>query len=163
MYTSFYQSPLGPVRISASEAGLLSVSFIEEEQGQYLAEPAVANTLSRLAVQQLDEYFNGKRTAFDIPLSPSGTSFQEAVWRELVKVPFGKTESYGYIAHQLNNPLSIRAVGSANNRNPIAVFIPCHRIIGADGSLTGYAGGLWRKEYLLKLERAGQPVQATLW
>ncbi|WP_118974516.1 methylated-DNA--[protein]-cysteine S-methyltransferase [Taibaiella koreensis] len=163
MYTSFYQSPLGPVRISASEQGLLSVSFIEEAQGQYLTEPVLANTLSRLAAQQLDEYFNGKRRAFDLPLLPTGTAFQEAVWRELVKVPFGKTESYGYIAHQLNNPLSIRAVGSANNRNPIAVFIPCHRIIGADGSLTGYAGGLWRKEYLLKLERAGQPVQTSLW
>lgn len=163
MYTSFYQSPLGPVRIRASETGLLSVSFIEEEEGQYLTEHAVANKMSRLAVAQLDEYFNGKRTAFDVPLNPSGTAFQEAVWRELVKVPFGKTESYGYIAHQLNNPLSIRAVGSANNRNPIAVFIPCHRIIGADGSLTGYAGGLWRKAYLLKLERAGQPVQGSLW
>lgn len=163
MYTSFYQSPLGPIRITASGEGLLSALFFDEEQGQYLNEPAVQNNLTQQAVLQLDEYFNGKRQVFDLPLTPAGTGFQQAVWRELVKVPFGKTETYGYVARQLNNPLSIRAVGMANNRNPICILIPCHRIIGADSSLTGYAGGLWRKEYLLKLERAGQPVQGSLW
>lgn len=163
MYTSFYQSPLGPIRITASDEGLLSALFFDEEQGQYLNEPVVQNGLTQQAVLQLDEYFNGKRQQFDLPLTPVGTDFQQAVWRELVKVPFGKTETYGYVARQLNNPLSIRAVGMANNRNPICILIPCHRIIGADSSLTGYAGGLWRKEYLLKLERTGQPVQGSLW
>lgn len=164
MYLSYYQSPLGPIRIEASATGLLSVLFIEEGNGAYLMEQGQANDITRNTSLQLHEYFNGQRQVFDLPLSPQGSAFQQVVWKELVKIPYGQTDTYGAIAHKLNNPLSVRAVGTANGRNPIAIIIPCHRCIGANGTLTGYAGGLWRKEYLLKIERAADlPVQTELW
>ncbi len=163
MYLSYYQSALGPIRIEASETGLLSVLFIEEGTGAYLLEQGQANDITRLTSVQLHEYFSGQRQEFNLPLSPMGSAFQQMVWAELIKIPYGHTDTYGAIAHKLNNPLSVRAVGTANGRNPIAIIIPCHRVIGANGTLTGYAGGLWRKEYLLKIEGAGQPVQAELW
>jgi methylated-DNA-[protein]-cysteine S-methyltransferase len=108
------------------------------------------------AARQLKEYFAGKRREFDLPLRMEGTEFQQRVWRELTKIPFGETRSYGQLAQRLNNPNGSRAVGLANGRNPIAVIVPCHRVIGADGSLTGFGGGLDRKEWLLTHE--GQPV-----
>jgi methylated-DNA-[protein]-cysteine S-methyltransferase len=108
------------------------------------------------AARQLKEYFAGKRREFDLPLRMEGTEFQQRVWRELTKIPFGETRSYGQLAKRLNNPNGSRAVGLANGRNPIAVIVPCHRVIGADGSLTGFGGGLDRKEWLLTHE--GQPV-----
>ncbi len=163
MYLSYYQSPLGPIRIEASDTGLLSVLFIEEGKGSYMLEQGQANSITRNTSLQLQEYFNGTRQVFDLPLSPRGTSFQQQVWQELLHIPFGKTDTYGAIAHKLHNPLSVRAVGTANGQNPIAIIIPCHRVIGANGTLTGYAGGLWRKEYLLKIESAATPVQTTLW
>jgi methylated-DNA-[protein]-cysteine S-methyltransferase len=164
MYLSFCQSPLGPLKIEASETGLCSVLFIEEGTGAYLLEQNQANDITRNTVIQLHEYFNGQRQVFELPLTPHGSAFQQEVWKELVKIPYGQTDTYGAIAHKLNNPLSVRAVGTANGRNPIAIIIPCHRVIGANGTLTGYAGGLWRKEYLLKLERAvNHPVQTELW
>jgi methylated-DNA-[protein]-cysteine S-methyltransferase len=108
------------------------------------------------AARQLKEYFAGKRREFDLPLRMEGTEFQQCVWRELTKIPFGETRSYGQLAKRLNNPNGSRAVGLANGRNPIAIIVPCHRVIGADGSLTGFGGGLDRKEWLLTHE--GQPV-----
>jgi methylated-DNA-[protein]-cysteine S-methyltransferase len=108
------------------------------------------------AARQLKEYFAGKRREFDLPLRMQGTEFQQRVWRELTKIPFGETRSYGQLAKRLNNPNGSRAVGLANGRNPIAIIVPCHRVIGADGSLTGFGGGLDRKEWLLTHE--GQPV-----
>jgi methylated-DNA-[protein]-cysteine S-methyltransferase len=108
------------------------------------------------AARQLKEYFAGKRREFDLPLRMEGTEFQQRVWRELTKIPFGETRSYGQLAKRLNNPNGSRAVGLANGRNPIAIIVPCHRVIGADGSLTGFGGGLDRKEWLLTHE--GQPV-----
>jgi methylated-DNA-[protein]-cysteine S-methyltransferase len=107
------------------------------------------------AARQLKEYFAGKRRDFDLPLSMEGTEFQQSVWRELTKIPFGETRSYGQLAKRLNNPNGSRAVGLANGRNPIAIIVPCHRVIGADGSLTGFGGGIERKEWLLTHE--GQP------
>jgi methylated-DNA-[protein]-cysteine S-methyltransferase len=104
------------------------------------------------AARQLKEYFAGKRREFDLPLRMEGTEFQQRVWRELTKIPFGETRSYGQLAKRLNNPNGSRAVGLANGRNPIAVIVPCHRVIGADGSLTGFGGGLDRKEWLLTHE-----------
>lgn len=163
MYQSYYESPLGPVKIKASDSGLLSVSFMDEESGKYMMEPVGANAITRATVFQLHEYFNGERQVFDLPLTPQGSSFQQQVWNQLLTIPFGQTDTYGAIARRLNNPLSVRAVGTANGQNPIAVIIPCHRCIGSDGKLTGYAGGLWRKEYLLKIEGKDRPVQATLW
>jgi methylated-DNA-[protein]-cysteine S-methyltransferase len=108
------------------------------------------------AARQLKEYFAGKRREFDLPLRMEGTEFQQRVWRELTKIPFGETRSYGQLAKRLNNPNGSRAVGLANGRNPIAIIVPCHRVIGADGSLTGFGGGIDRKEWLLTHE--GQPV-----
>ncbi|MBQ5703191.1 MAG: methylated-DNA--[Peptococcaceae bacterium] len=105
---------------------------------------------------QLEEYFAGLRAAFSLPLAPEGTDFQKAVWRELENIPYGETRTYGQIARALGNPKTSRAVGMANHKNPVAIMIPCHRVIGADGSLTGYAGGLDIKETLLRLEGAIQ-------
>jgi methylated-DNA-[protein]-cysteine S-methyltransferase len=112
------------------------------------------------AARQLKEYFAGKRREFDLPLRMEGTEFQQRVWRELTKIPFGETRSYGQLAKRLNNPNGSRAVGLANGRNPIAIIVPCHRVIGADGSLTGFGGGIDRKEWLLTHE--GQPVTGEL-
>jgi methylated-DNA-[protein]-cysteine S-methyltransferase len=112
------------------------------------------------AARQLKEYFAGKRREFDLPLRMEGTEFQQRVWRELTKIPFGETRSYGQLAKRIDNPNGSRAVGLANGRNPIAIIVPCHRVIGADGSLTGFGGGLDRKEWLLTHE--GQPVTSEL-
>jgi methylated-DNA-[protein]-cysteine S-methyltransferase len=108
--------------------------------------------LLKEAVAQLKEYFDGKRTQFSLPMNPDGTDFQKRVWQELKEIPFGKTKSYQEIANQLGDPKVIRAAASANGKNPIAIIIPCHRVIGSDGSLTGYAGGLHRKRWLLDHE-----------
>lgn len=159
-YTLSLLSPIGRINITASDVALLSVLFTKEDEVVIEDHP---NSICLNTLQQLEAYFAGKRQVFDLPLKPQGTAFQQQVWDALVQVPFGKTGTYSAIAHKLNNPLSVRAVGAANGRNPIAIIIPCHRIIGADGSLTGYAGGLWRKEFLLNLEGARKAVQPTLW
>jgi methylated-DNA-[protein]-cysteine S-methyltransferase len=105
------------------------------------------------AHRQLDEYFAAERTEFDLPLAPRGSEFQRRVWKALRRIPYGETASYGEIARRIDGPDTVRAVGAANGANPIAIVVPCHRVIGADGSLTGYAGGLERKAFLLELER----------
>jgi len=110
--------------------------------------------LIKKAAKQLSEYFSGKRKEFDLPLSFTGTDFQKKVWSALLTIPYGETRSYGQIAAQIGNPKASRAVGMANNRNPISILCPCHRVIGADGSLTGYGGGLEAKKFLLELEAA---------
>ena len=112
------------------------------------------------ATRQLQEYFAGKRREFDLPLRMAGTEFQQRVWRELAQIPFGETRSYGQLAKRLDNPNGSRAVGLANGRNPIAIIVPCHRVIGADGSLTGFGGGIDRKEWLLTHE--GHPTTGEL-
>lgn len=104
------------------------------------------------AVEQLQQYFSKKRTSFDLQLAPQGTQFQQKVWKELERIPFGRTTSYQQMAHQLGDPKVIRAAAAANGKNPISIVIPCHRVIGSDGSLTGYAGGLHRKKWLLAHE-----------
>jgi len=104
-------------------------------------------------VRQLDEYFNGRRTIFDVPVRQKGTKFQQSVWNVLTDIPFGKTISYGDVAKMLNNPKSMRAVGAANGQNKVWIIVPCHRVIGANGSLTGYAGGIERKKWLLGHEK----------
>lgn len=163
MYTGCYISPLGTLQVTADDSGLHSVLFIDAGAGQPGDTAPATNSLVTAAIQQLDEYFHAGRRSFDLPLTPPGTQFQQQVWQELLQIPFGKTTSYSDIARRLNNPLSVRAVGTANGQNPIAILIPCHRVIGADGSLTGYAGGLWRKEFLLRLEGSGKYGQPTLW
>ena len=158
MFSSFYQSPIGLLQITATENGINSVLFLDKKT----ASSPLENGLTKDCKIQLTEYFEGKRKVFDILLDPVGTDFQKSVWQLLCAVPFGKTDSYMSLAKALNNPLSIRAVGAANGKNPIAIIIPCHRIIGSNGSLTGYAGGLWRKEWLLKHEGVKAFQQPTL-
>ena len=149
-YKTYYQSEIGWLEIIGTEDAVKAVEFIEpEEKEESSAEPpaAIAD-----CVAQLDEYFKGKRQEFSLKLEPEGTEFQKAVWRQLLEVPFGKTVSYLDIAKALGNEKAVRAVGAANGQNPIVIIVPCHRIIGSNGKLTGYGGGLWRKEWLLNHE-----------
>jgi len=145
------QSPVGRLRLVAGDAALLGVWFAG--RGGPAPAPAAAHPVLEEARRQLESYFAGRRRAFDLPLEPRGTPFQREVWQALRAIPFGETRSYGELARQLGRPAATRAVGAANGRNPIAIVIPCHRVIGADGSLTGYGGGMERKRWLLEHER----------
>lgn len=138
-------SPLGFTLIEGDELGISKISVTSNEEELSTIIPDALTT----AVTQLEEYFLGKRTHFDFKLNPSGTEFQKKVWKELLKIPFGTTVSYQEITNQLGDPKAIRAVANANGKNPLWIVVPCHRVIGSDGSLTGYAGGLWRKKWLL--------------
>lgn len=142
-------TPVGRLRLEADEAALLAARFVCDAP----ARPA-DTALLRQAAQELAAYFDGRLRAFHLPLAPQGTPFQRCVWQALTEIPFGQTATYGDVAAAVGRPRACRAVGQANNRNPIAIVVPCHRVIGASGALTGYAGGLWIKEYLLKLEGA---------
>ena len=148
------ESPLGTIAITGSHGVIFSVLFLD---GQRLVKSRVPASLKECA-RQLNEYFSGKRKSFDLPLQPNGTAFQRHVWDELFKIPFGKTISYLQIARQLGDEKSIRAAASANGKNPIAIIIPCHRVIGSNSDLVGYAGGLWRKQWLLDLESGQQSL-----
>lgn len=143
-----FPSPIGGVRVTVNDAGaVVSVAFVDDELTTGDVDgPAAA------AARQLEEYFAGTRTVFELKVAPVGTDFEKRVWKDLVGIPFGATETYGAIANRLGDPGASRAVGVANARNPIAIIIPCHRVIGSDGDLTGYAGGLHRKRWLLEHE-----------
>ncbi|MCT8339395.1 methylated-DNA--[protein]-cysteine S-methyltransferase [Flavobacteriaceae bacterium TK19130] len=147
MLVSYVNSPVGILKIVVEDAAIRTIQFVEKS-----GEDHSSNNVLDTAKQQLEAYFDGRRKSFDLPLAPKGTSFQQKVWNELKKVPYGKTVSYQEIANRLGDPKVIRAAASANGKNPIAIVIPCHRIIGSDGSLTGYAGGLHRKKWLLEHE-----------
>lgn len=151
-------SPVGPLTLVAEQGklcGLYMDSQRHAPDGPDLGIPGdPAHEPFASAAAQLAEYFAGRRTAFDLPLAPAGTPFQLRVWAALRTIPYGQTVSYGQLASQIGSPAASRAVGLANGRNPISVVVPCHRVIGADGSLTGYGGGLHRKQFLLDLERA---------
>lgn len=153
--TIYYSSPLGLIEIQATALGLRAANFANEK---ILTE--VENMYNQLATKQLDAYFNGQIKDFDLPLDLEGTDFQKRVWNELLKIPFGKTKSYMDIARAIGDPKTIRAVGMANGSNKIAIIVPCHRVIGSDGSLTGYAGGMARKKWLLEFETP--PIQQEL-
>lgn len=144
------QSPVGYLRIDGDDGGITAVNFVEEDPGQSEYVPDCLKTC-RL---QLQEYFDGKRKVFDLPLKPQGTDFQGQVWNALLGIPFGSVRSYRDIAYALKNAKAIRAVGTANGQNRISIIIPCHRVIGTSGDLTGYAGGLWRKKWLLEHEQS---------
>lgn len=139
-------SPVGNLWVTANDNGITEVAF---RDGVPTAE---SSPLVERALAQLTEYFAGARQEFSLPLAAQGTAFQQAVWRALCDLPYGATASYQDIARQIDNPKAVRAVGAANGRNPIAIIVPCHRVIGANGTLTGYAGGLPRKQWLLQLE-----------
>lgn len=141
-------SPLGRLTLQASEAALIAIRF----DGPGLPAQQEQSSLLNEAVNQLNAYFEGRLDKFDLPLAPDGTEFQQHVWQALSQIPFGTVASYAQIARQLGKPGGMRAVGMANNRNPIPIIIPCHRVIGSGGKLVGYAGGMWRKEWLLRHE-----------
>ncbi len=152
--TTFYRSPLGAIRLCSNGKSLTELSF-EEPLPATTSDP-VDNLLNE-TIGQLTAYFQGKLNRFSIPLEPAGTPFQRRVWEELLNIPFGQTITYQQLAIRLGDPLCIRAAAVANGKNPIGILIPCHRVIGSDGSLTGYAGGLWRKEKLLEVEGVLRP------
>ena len=150
----FVESPIGPLMLSSdgeSLTGLYMGKPSKRPNTDSWAEDAQHPVLKETA-RQLDEYFKGHRRRFELPLKFNGTQFQQRVWRALTEIPFGETRTYGQLARQLDNPSACRAVGLAHGKNPIAVIVPCHRVIGADGSLTGFGGGLPRKEWLLSHE-----------
>jgi methylated-DNA-[protein]-cysteine S-methyltransferase len=146
--TLYYNSPIGLLEIKGTDEGITSILFFKEKQ----KEDANPPELLKACVAQVGEYFQGRRKNFDVPLHFKGTSFQIKVWKELLRIPFGETVSYLDIALKVGNEKMIRAVGGANGKNPISIVVPCHRVIGADGRLVGYGGGLWRKEWLLNHE-----------
>ncbi len=146
--TAYYKTPIGTAKIVGDENGIISVSIIDEE----IETSEEISTSLQECVQQLDAYFKGTRKQFKLKLNPQGTEFQKRVWKELLKVPYGKTRSYLEQTKKIGDVKAIRAVAAANGKNPIWIIIPCHRIIGSDGSLTGFAGGLWRKKWLLEHE-----------
>jgi methylated-DNA-[protein]-cysteine S-methyltransferase len=148
------ESPLGPLLLSADDSGLRSIEFVNGRR-PVRPDPAWHENSQRLRepIQQLHAYLAGNLETFDLALAPTGTTFQLAVWRRLCEIPYGETISYGELARRLGNPNASRAVGLANGANPIPIVIPCHRVIGSNGKLTGYGGGLPIKEKLLALER----------
>jgi methylated-DNA-[protein]-cysteine S-methyltransferase len=156
-------SPIGPLAIEANDAGAitgLSMSGWYRAVGQPSAK--VHNDVLEVAANQIDAYFSGALHAFNVAIEPDGNAFQRSVWQCLLKIPYGETRSYGQIAEELGDRTLARAVGVACGANPIALIIPCHRIIGADGSLTGFGGGLERKEFLLHLENPERPLRPRL-
>jgi methylated-DNA-[protein]-cysteine S-methyltransferase len=155
MERTFFLAPIGLLEIKGSEQGINSISFADH------VDTVIENPVClRECVSQLNEFFNSNRKSFSIIHDISGSDFQRKVWEEIIKIPFGKTCSYNDIAKKLGDKDAVRAVGAAVGKNPLAIVIPCHRVIGSDGKLTGYAGGLWRKKWLLNFEN--KDVQGEL-
>ena len=150
IYGEIYESPVGALTILAGENGIQAIKFGKDEK---VKSTGKASEMTRRAVKELEEYFQGKRKEFTVPCVPEGTDFQKRVWETLTRIPYGVTRTYKEIAVEIGNSRASRAVGMANNKNPVPIIIPCHRVIGSDGRLTGYAGGLGVKEFLLNLER----------
>jgi methylated-DNA-[protein]-cysteine S-methyltransferase len=149
-------SPVGPLKLVASGKGLAAILWDRDDPKRVRLgplDPDLAHPVLLQAEQQLGEYFAGRRTGFSIDLDMAGTDFQKRVWNALLTIPFGETRSYADIARQIGSPKAFRAMGAANGRNPISIIVPCHRAIGSDGTLHGFAGGLDAKRYLLALER----------
>ena len=146
-YYAYYESPIGVLEIAGTTTALTAVHFVDTIPAHYETHP-----LMQAAREQLDAYFRHRRETFDLPLEPEGTPFQQRVWRELLTVPYGRLLTYQDVADAIGSPKATRAVGAANGQNPIPIIIPCHRIVGSGGKLTGYGGGLWRKEWLLRHE-----------
>lgn len=147
MDKGYFKSPMGYIYIEGEKGYITKIQFCDEYIE--IKSPDYINECKK----QLFEYFNGERKVFDLKLNPKGTEFQKKIWNELIKIPYGETKSYSEIAKNIGNPKACRAVGNANNKNPICICIPCHRVIGKNGSLTGYADGIDKKEYLLNIEK----------
>ena len=148
--TAYIDTPLGLMRIVGNEEGVAYIDFLKEGEEEFTE---IVPTSLKKAANEMIEYFNGNRKEFTLRSIAKGTPFQESVWRELVKIKYGETASYADLANRIGNPKAVRAVANANARNPLSIIVPCHRIIGSNGKLTGYAGGLWRKEWLLNREK----------
>ncbi len=151
-YKAYYESEIGLIEVISTATAIKSLYFIEPEEKN---DPAMGEESPQVltdCMAQLDEYFKGERKDFSLPLEPEGTTFQESVWHQLSHIPFGETVSYLDIARAIDNDKAVRAVGAANGQNPISIILPCHRVIGSNGKLIGYGGGLWRKEWLLNHE-----------
>ena len=149
-HRAIYRSQIGPLEVVGNSKGILTITFVDEEFGADRNLPACMTECLR----QLDEYFKGRRQKFSVPLLLDGTEFQKTVWRQLQKISFGETASYGDVARAIGSPRAFRAVGNANNKNNIPIIIPCHRVIGSDGKLVGFGSGIWRKEWLLDHEKS---------
>jgi methylated-DNA-[protein]-cysteine S-methyltransferase len=159
------KSPVGMLKLIVTDKGLAAILWENDDPKRVRLTPLIENKTHPLLVAtelQLKEYFEGKRTSFTVSLDPIGTEFQNKVWRALSEIPFGETRSYGEIAMRIGKAKAVRAVGAANGRNPISIIVPCHRVIGASGKLTGFAGGLKTKEQLLTLE-IGKNGKSAKW
>lgn len=156
MQTAYIKTPLGIAKITGDDYGISVISILSDETK---TSPEIPQPLQQ-AVTELNDYFDGKRNDFTFPINPAGTEFQQKVWQALLEIPFGKTMSYLELSKKLGDVKAIRAVALANGKNPLWIVVPCHRVIGTDGSLTGYAGGLWRKKWLLEHETP--PTQQSL-
>ncbi len=151
-----YESPIGVIEIVGTDEGIRSILYTEEKKVNFI-QPDTPSVLTE-CYNQLDEYFKGERQEFSFPYQFEGTDFQKAVWNALTQIPYAKTGSYKDIAISIKNEKAVRAVGTANGKNKLSIVIPCHRIIGSNGTLTGYTGGLWRKEWLLQHERTFKKI-----
>ncbi|MDX2045616.1 MAG: methylated-DNA--[protein]-cysteine S-methyltransferase [Chitinophagaceae bacterium] len=150
LFTSYYDSPTGLVEIKGTEEAVFSILFIDVDVR--VPSNSKAPDAVKKCLKQLDEYFTGKRKTFDFAMDQEGTLFQKKVWNELLNIPYGKTISYMELSRRIGDTKAIRAVGTTNGKNQLSIVVPCHRVIGSDGSLTGYGGGLWRKKWLLEHE-----------
>jgi len=158
---SHMATPVGRLKLVASDTGLAAILWENDDPNRVRLGPMHEDEAHPILLQtkrELTEYFTGARTAFTVPLDMSGTDFQRRVWAALLAIPFGETRSYGHIAREVGSPKAFRAVGAANGRNPVSIIAPCHRAIGSNGSLTGFAGGLEAKQYLLALEARQLPL-----
>ena len=156
-FKAYYLSPIGPLEVSGTSEGIVSVTFVKTRLPNDRNLPECVKE----GIRQLEEYFKGARKNFSLKLLLQGTPFQKLVWQRLNKIPYGKLVSYGDVAKAIGKPNAYRAVGNANNKNPIPIIIPCHRVIGSDGTLVGYGGGLWRKEWLLDHENPSLTSMGT--
>ncbi|MBT8384403.1 MAG: methylated-DNA--[protein]-cysteine S-methyltransferase [Bacteroidia bacterium] len=153
---TYYKTPIGTARIVGDDDGISSITVLDSEGENSTKIPQCLED----CVRQLDEYFQNKRKVFNLKLNPKGTDFQKDVWRSLQQIPYGETKTYLKQSEEMGDPKAIRAIAAANGKNPLWIVIPCHRVIGSDGSLTGYSGGIWRKRWLL--EHENPPEQQSL-
>ncbi|MDB5109554.1 MAG: methylated-DNA--[protein]-cysteine S-methyltransferase [Mucilaginibacter sp.] len=149
MPVTYYRTPVGIAQITQEDDFISSIKILDDNE---IASTLPQSPLLKKTTQQLDEYFAGERKTFDLPIKQQGTEFQQQVWQQLLQISYGTTISYAQLSNHMNSPLAIRAIAAANGKNHLWIVVPCHRVIGSDGSLTGYAGGLWRKQWLLEHE-----------
>lgn len=151
LYYTYYESPIGLLKIGATDHYIAELSFVDNKDQIVHGEPGISEVMHQ-CTEELIEFFAGRRKVFNIPVHQEGTEFQKRVWGELLEIPFGRTMSYLELSKKLGDAKAIRAVASTNGKNKIAIVVPCHRVIGSDKSLVGYSGGLWRKKWLLQHE-----------